>query len=184
MIYFSDLKRILSWDVQVYDDLAGRSRLLQYSTLHLVLLGLFYGVTAVAFSRSLLSLRGVDAGADFNVLFLILMGIAVSFLMHGAAALFIWVFCRGIGGSSLFMPLYLSSGVAAAAAWPLAPVVAAIQAGHTSAAMTVLALVLAAYLFTVGFVAVRKATGLNKLRMSIAAVATFIYMGCFLYLWL
>jgi hypothetical protein len=183
MLYFTDLKKILSWDDQVYQDLAKRNRLLHYSTLHVTLLGLLYGVTAVLLTQRLLSMRGVGAGS-FNALFLIMMGVAVAFLMHGGAALFIWVFCRGIGGSSLFMPLYLNSGVAAAAAWPLAPVVVAMQAGFDNYLIYGLALMLAAYLFAVGFVAVRKASGLNKFKMSIAAVATFIYMGCFLYLWL
>jgi hypothetical protein len=184
MIYFSELKRILSWDTQVYQDLAKRNRLLHYSTLHVSLFGLLYGITAVLFSQRLLSMRGVAPEGDFNALFLIMMGVSVAFLMHGGAALFIWVFCRGIGGSSLFMPLYLNSGVAAAAAWPLAPVMAALQAGFHNLPIYTLAIVLTGYLFAVGFIAVRKAAGLNKRRMTVAAVATLIYVGCFLYLWL
>jgi hypothetical protein len=184
MIYFSELKRVLSWDDQVYQDLAKRNRLLHYSTLHVSLLGLFYGVSAVLFTQRLLLMRGVAPGGDFSALSLIMMGVSVAFLMHGGAALFIWVFCRGIGGSSLFMPLYLNSGVAAAAAWPLAPVMVALQAGFHNFSIYGLTLVLAAYMFAVGFIAVRKAAGLNKLRMTVAAIATLIYISCFLYLWL
>ncbi|KJS29282.1 MAG: hypothetical protein VR64_20810 [Desulfatitalea sp. BRH_c12] len=184
MTYISDLKRIMQLDDQVYEDLAQRNRLLHYSTLHVILLGLLYGVTAVLLSRRLLSFQGADSAGDFNALFLIMMGVAVAFLVHGGAALFTWVFCRGIGGSPLFMPLYLSSGVAAAAAWPLAPLVVLMQSGAHNYLIYAIGLALSVFLFAVEFVAVRKATGLNKLRMTIAAVATFIYMGCFLYLWL
>ncbi len=184
MIYFSDLKRILAGDRQVYEDLVNRNQLLRYSTLHVSLLGLLYGITAVSLSRRLLAIQGVGPGGDYNALFLVMMGIAVAFLMHGGAALFVWVFCRGMGGSTLFIPIYMNSGAAAAAAWPLAPLVVALQAGYNNMLVYGLALFFSVYLFAIGFIAVRQAAGLNKLRMTVAAVATFIYMGCFLYLWL
>lgn len=180
MTYWSDLQRILTLDDSVYEELFKRRRLLPYCWLHIMVLGLLYGATALFLTRRL----DLAQGGDVNAPFLLLIGVSVAFLMHGGAALFIWVFCRGIGGSTLFMPIYFNCGAAAVAAWPLAPVVAAIGAGVRDYALYGLGVIFAAYLFAVGFVAVRKASGLSFVRMSIAAAATVVYVGCFLYLWL
>ncbi len=182
MAYPRDLWRVLTLDGSVYADLHARNRALAVCVAHVALLGLIYGAASAHFGRQVLAAGG-DPAAAFNPLFIVLMGVSLGFLMHAGAALFVWVFCRGLGGCAGFMPPYLNLGIAAAAAWPLAPVLVALQAGGASSWLTAGGWLLAGYAALAAFVAVRAAAQLTPLRMALAAVATLIYIACFLYLW-
>ena len=74
--------------------------------LNVSLLGLIYGAATIRFAEAMLA-RQPDAAVSFNPLMILMVGLSIAFFMHGGLALFIWVFCRGIGGSVQFMPTYL-----------------------------------------------------------------------------
>jgi len=182
MRYLADLWRVLKLDASVYADLHARSLGLRVCAAHVAVLGLVYGAAAAHFGRQVLAAGG-EGGASFNPLFVLMVGISLAFLMHGGATLFIWVFCRALGGCTVFMPPYLNLGIATAAAWPLALALAALQAGAPIPGLQVVVWLLAGYAALAAYVAVRAAAQLSPLRMAIAAVATLIYVACFLYLW-
>jgi hypothetical protein len=183
MNYVGHMLRVLKLDGTVYGDLAPTPLPMRYSMLNVSLLGLIYGAATIRFAETMLA-RQPDAAVSFNPLMILMVGLSIAFFMHGGLALFIWVFCRGIGGSVQFMPTYLYIGTAAIALWPLAPVVAALQAGASGPLPAVGALIAATYGAAVLFVAVKAASGLSWIKMTVAAVATVVYVGCFLYLWM
>lgn len=183
MTYVGHMGRVLTLDGGVYRALAATPLPLRYAMLNVALLGLFYGAASVHFATRLLAGQG-DAAADFNPVMLLLVGMSLAFVMHGGLALFVWVFCRGIGGNPQFMPIYLFIGVAAIALWPLVPAVSAMQTGAAGPALTTYAVLAAAYGAAILFAAVKAASGLSAIKMTLAAAATVAYVGCFLYLWL
>ncbi|MFZ7127968.1 MAG: hypothetical protein ACOWWM_17560 [Desulfobacterales bacterium] len=183
MRYFSDMARLLMLDGRVYDELLARDHSIRYCVFNIVVLGLIYGVSSLYFARRVLANSGME-NMYFSPVMVLLIGVSTAFLMHGGAALFVWVFCRGIGGCPMFMPPYLNLGVASIALWPVAPALAAFQAGAAGVPLTIYGLVTAAYAAAAGYVAIHKASGLTQLKMAIAAVATLVYIACFLYLWM
>jgi len=155
---------------------------LPYCGINVLMLGLIYGLAVIYFSQPVLN-GSNQAGAGYNALLILMVGAAVAFLMHAGAALFLWVFCRGIGGSPLFGPVYMGLGVAAIAFWPVAPGLAALQAGFMGPVLALFTLVAAINTAAVVYVAIRTVTGLAHLKMTIAVVVALIYIVCFMYLW-
>jgi hypothetical protein len=175
--YFNDMAAVSRLDAEVWVRIGQSRRALHYTVANVLSLGLIYGLSVLVFGRRLL-----DPGATFNPLLIMMVGISVAFLAHGGAALYIWMFCRGIGGTAAFFPFYLHVGVAAIGFWFAAPAVALAQTGARGPA---LGLYLAAgffYALAVLYSAVRSAALSNR-RMAIAAVLTLIFVGCLLYLW-
>lgn len=183
MSYVGHMGRVLTLDGGVYRALAATQLPIRYCMLNVTLLGLFYGAASIHFATRMLAAEG-DAAATFNPVMLLLVGTSLAFVMHGGLALFVWVFCRALGGNPQFMPTYLFIGTAAIALWPLAPAVSAMQTGAAGAVLTTYAVLAAAYGALVLFVAVKAASGLSAIKMTLAAAATVVYVGCFLYLWL
>lgn len=182
MPYLHDMKRLLRLDQTIYADLAARQLALRYTVVNVLLLGLIYGVATLHFSHQLAARQGA-VEIHFNAPLILMVGVSVAFLMHGAAALFIWVFCRALGGCPHFMTPYLNLGVAAIALWPLAPLVALLQVAPPGILIQAVGLAAAAYGLAVGYVAVAAASGLSRGKMIFCALATVFYVGCFLYLW-
>lgn len=183
MNYFQHMMRILKLDGTVFKALAPTRLPMRYTMLNVSLLGLIYGMASIQFARTMLAGRP-DAAISFNPLMILMVSVSIAFFMHGGLSLFVWVFCRGIGGSPQFLPAYLNIGTAAIAFWPLAPVVSALQSGTSVPGLTACLVVAGGYAASVMFVAVKAASGLTAVKMSLAAVATVVYVGCFLYLWL
>ena len=185
MRYFDDMLRILRLDDGLWSELARDRRVLRYAVINVLVLGLVYGASALGASQSLLAARGLAPGTTtLNPVLVVMVGGSVAFLMHGGLALFTWVFCRGIGGAPVFLPLYLSMGAAAVALWPAAPAVALLQSGNRQAPLIVYLVIALVYGLAVQYPAVRRASGLSHLRMAAAGIFTLFYIGCFLYLWL
>ena len=182
MPYLDDMKRLLRLDETVYAELATRQRALRYTVVNVALLGLIYGFATLMFSRQMLARSGAPE-VHYNALLIVMVGISVAFLMHGATALFIWVFCRALGGCPQFMPPYLNLGAAAIAVWPLAPLVALRQVMPPTVIVWAATLAAAGYALAAGYTAVRAVAGLSRGKMALCAVATLFYAGCFLYLW-
>jgi hypothetical protein len=183
MNYLTHMLRILKLDGSVYREMASGQLPLRYCMANVSVLGVIYGLSSIQFAKDVLA-RQPDAAAAFNPLMILMVGISIAFFMHGGLSLFIWVFCRGIGGNPQFMPTYLNIGVAAIALWPLAPAVSALQAGASGLLISTYACVSACYGAAVIFQAVKDASRLSPLKMTLAAAATVVYVGCFLYLWL
>ncbi len=182
--YPNHMLRLLSLNGGAIREIFKSGLALPYCSANILILGLFYGISAIYFSQLVLAPHGVHAsGAGFNPLLILLVGGAVAFLMHGAAALFLWVFCRGIGGNSRFSPIYMGLGAAAIVCWPLSPGLAALQAGYLGTPLAIFTLGAALNAAAVIYVAIRTVSGLSHLKMSIAALVTLIYIGSFMYLW-
>ncbi|BBO76399.1 hypothetical protein DSCW_38160 [Desulfosarcina widdelii] len=183
MDYLRHMMRILKLDATVYDELAAGGLPMRYCMINVTVLGLIYGLASTQFAKQLLAAKP-DAAVAFNPLMILMVGISIAFFMHGGLSLFVWVFCRGIGGNPQFMPTYLYIGMSALALWPLAPAVSAFQAGLTGGALNGYAAAAVLYGAAVIFVAVKAASQLSPVKMTLAALATMVYIGCFLYLWL
>ena len=128
MEYLRHMTRILKLDATVYGELAAGALPMRYCMINVTALGVIYGLASIQFAKQLLAAQP-DAAAAFNPLMILMVGVSIAFFMHGGLGLFVWVFCRGIGGSPQFMPTYLNIGMAAIALWPLAPAVSAFQVG-------------------------------------------------------
>jgi len=124
-----------------------------------------------------------QAEAGYNPLLILMVGAAVAFLMHAGAALFLWVFCRGIGGSPLFSPVYMGLGAATIAFWPMAPGLAALQAGFIGPVLAILTMAAAIHAAAVVYAVIRIVTGLSHVKVTIAATVALIYIACFMDLW-
>lgn len=182
MAYLDDMKRLLGLDGTVFAEFGAGNRALRYTVLNVSLLGLIYGTATLYFSRQVLAQSGV-ANGHYNALVVVMVGLSVAFLMHGAAALFVWVFCRALGGCPDFLPPYLNLGAAAIALWPLAPLVARLQAFPPNPVIWAATLAAAAYALAAGYTAVQAAAGLSRGKMVLCGLATLGYIACFLYLW-
>lgn len=184
MGYIQHMIRILRFEEAVYREVIIQNKLpLAYTAINVGMFGLIYGFSAIHFSRYLLE-PGVSEPLSFHIrLTLVLMGISVSFLIHGGMALFAWVFCRGFGGSTLFLPIYLALGMAWISFWPLAPALASLQVKMTGGLFYTILGAAAALAVTVVFHALKSASGLSLVRMLVVEVVIFVYIGCFMYLW-
>ena len=179
--YFTAMGQVLGWKEEIYPRIAAASRTLRYCVVNVSLLGLMYGAAALYLSGALLA--DASTPTRVNPLMILMAGVSVAFLMHGGAALFFWVFSRGIGGNPLFMPIYLNLGVAALALLPLAPALAALQAGVRSGSLLIYTALCTLYAAGVLYVAIRQAAALAHWKMGLAVAGAVIYIGCFLYLW-
>lgn len=184
MGYIQHMIRILRFEEAVYREVITQNKLsLAYTAVNVAVFGLIYGFSAIHFSRYLLD-PGADDPLSFHIrVTLVLMGISVSFLIHGGMALFAWVFCRGFGGSTMFMPIYLALGMAWISFWPLAPALAAFQVNMTGGVFYTFSCAASAFALTIVFHALKSASGLTRFRMLVVQIVIFVYIGCFMYLW-
>ncbi|SLM32084.1 membrane hypothetical protein [Desulfamplus magnetovallimortis] len=187
MNYFSSMAALLKMDGAVIADKISIKSMQFYCILNVTILGLIYGISASFFIDGVLAGQGIEASGEYSTFKIVFAGVPVAFLMHAGAALFIWVFLRGIGGNANFLVSYFYIGIAAVAMWPLAPVVAALQLHMDKADLFFIkgvGLLFSIYGFAVLYPVIRNIYNLGHLKMAIAASVTFIYIGCFLYLWL
>ncbi|MCP3950706.1 MAG: hypothetical protein GY697_00575 [Desulfobacterales bacterium] len=181
--YPRHMLQLLALDSAAVRDLFKKGFALPYCSVNVFVFGLIYGLAAIYFSQPVLGQNSGQTAGTFNPLMIIMVGVSVAFLMHAGAALFLWVFCRGIGGSPFFAPVYMGMGAAAIAFWPLAPGLAALQANCLGLVLALFSMAAALYAAIVVYVTVREVSRLSHLKMSIACAVTLIYVGCFMYLW-
>lgn len=151
--------------------------------LNLAVLGCVYGLCVLYWVRRVTLADQGGPAENYSGPAIILAGVFTAFVLHIGVSLFVWVFSRGIGGRTGFLPVYLNLAVAAIALWPAAPAAAAYQAGVSGWILGAYTTAAWIYGLTVGYVAAQRASGLSHYRMVIMVVATAIYAGCFLYLW-
>jgi hypothetical protein len=175
---------VLSCRGGAFTELARRQMLFAAGIANLAVLGLLYGLTGAGVSHLVLARLDGGAGAAFSPLAVTVVGLVAVFLIHGAAVLFLWVFCRGLGGRRQLAPHYLNMAAACIALWPAAPAVVLFQAGLGGVAALAVAALFGAWGGAVLMVAVRAASGLSPVKTAVAVTAALIYAGCFLYLWI
>lgn len=147
-----------------------------YCGLNVLVAGLLYSATVLALGSR------VTGGGVFNPWMILAAGIVTAYFVHAGAALMVWVFCKGIGGTQQFFPIYLNMGIAFAALWLPAPALAALQIVSTPL-LSAFALASAAYAVAVMVTSIAAVVDLSKFRLALAMSATLIYLGCFIYLW-
>jgi hypothetical protein len=185
MNHVENMLRVLCLDEAVYREVITQNRLsLWYTAVNVGIFGLIYGLSSLYFSDRLLDSGAVTESLPIQLrVTLLLMGVSVAFLIHGGTALFSWVFCRGFGGSPLFLPVYLALGIAWISLWPVAPLLSAIQVKIGGGWVVVLLAATSAYGLAVFFRALKSASGLSSTRMGIVLAVVIIYIVSFMYLW-
>lgn len=186
MTYFKTMARLLMLDIDALLDGSVSLKSLQlYCALNVAILGFIYGLFAGYLSSGVMAAQGMG-DAEFSSVKIALAGIPVAFLMHAGAALFIWVFLRGIGGKTDFLTSYFFIGIAGISLWPLAPFAAAFQvipSGGYPWIMAAGALLSILFAVVVNYMLLQRIYRLSQTKMALAASVTVIYIGCFLYLW-
>jgi len=185
MNYPLAMQSVLQLDETIYPAIMKSSRTARYCMLNVLIFGFLHALFSLIFSPGLLA-EGQPAASLplMSKIIIILIGIAVAFFMHAGAALFLWVFSRGIGGSTAFFPIYFNLGISFVGLWPLAPLLAALQAGYRGAALQILLGLAAIYGLAVIFLGSKSASGLSMKKMLVAMSVTIVFVACFLYLWL
>lgn len=184
MNYTSSMRAILQLDEGVYPLIHNAGKAVNYGMINILVFGLLHSISALHFSETLLQ-TGETGPAIPNALKLQLMavGVGVAFLMHASAALFLWVFSRGFGGRTAFLPVYLNLGLSLIALWPLAPALAALQAGNRGGLLHGFIGLAALYALCVIFIGTKSASGLSTSRMSVAMMVTLVVVVSLMYLW-
>ena len=176
---------VLGLEQAVFRQILENGRAWQYSGVNVSLLGVIHAACSLHFARSAFETAGAEHVLEIPTAWLVIMGgVTTAFLMHGALALVVWAFSRGMGGTRSFVPIYLTTGVAFIAIWPGAPALAGFQAGTGSPVMLGCLLAGTSYALVVVSAAVRSASGLSLTRTAISSILAFVYMTSFLYLWL
>ncbi len=185
MSYPAAMQDVLSFQEQVYERLFREQKSVRYCFVNVLLFGLLHAVFVLMFAKHVWSVSGVSVSPSVQTqIAIICSGVMIAFFMHAGAALFFWVFARGLGGRPFFLPLYLNLGVGFIALWPLAPVLSALQARIGGPVLLIILGLLSLYAAVVVFFGLKNASGLSTLRMSAAMVLTLVFVSCFLYLWI
>ncbi len=184
MNYLMHMKHILLPDSRTYQEIYDKNLSLRYCITNVFIFGLIYGVSVMHFSRDVLnSLSQHPDSVVYSKLMILMAGISVAFLIHGAGTLFVWVFCRGMGGRNNFMILYLNLGVGAISLWPIAPAIAAYHADFSGLFFFAYLTISILYGAAVLFISIKAASNLSRIKTVIVSVVTVMYTTCFLYLW-
>ena len=184
MNYALAMQSVLRLDETIYPAIMKSSRTARYCMLNILIFGFLHALFSLIFSPALLADGQMASPLPLiSKIIFILVGIAVAFFMHAGAALFLWVFSRGIGGNTAFFPIYFNLGISLVGLWPLAPLLAAMQAGYSGAAMQILLGLASIYGLAVIMLGSKSASGLSMKKMLVAMGVTIIFVACFLYLW-
>jgi hypothetical protein len=179
------MQGVLRFQEPVYESLFREGKLVRTCFVNVLLFGLLHAGFVLVFAKHVWSVSGVSVAPTLQTqIAIICSGVMIAFFMHAGAALFFWVFTRGLGGRPSFLPLYLNLGVGFIALWPLAPVVSAYQAGLGGPILTIVLAMLSLYAVAVVFFGLKSASGLSALRMAASMVLTAAFVACFLYLWM
>ncbi|MBA2881976.1 hypothetical protein HNR65_002310 [Desulfosalsimonas propionicica] len=185
MNYPSAMQAVLRLDESAYPAIMAENRTVWYCVVNISVFGILHALFSLYFSSSMMA--GSPAAEPLppaSRVTIILVGVAVAFFMHAGAAMFLWVFSRGVGGNTSFFPVYFNLGISFIGLWPLAPVLAAIQSGINGTAVLLLLFLASIYALAVILLGTKNASGLSMIRMSTAMAITIVFVGCFLYLWL
>src|SRR6056297_3111128 len=118
MNYPLAMQSVLQLDETIYPAIMKSSRTARYCMLNVLIFGFLHALFSLVFSPALLT-QGQPAAPLplLSKIIFILIGVAVAFFMHAGAALFLWVFSRGIGGNPAFFPIYFNLGISFVGLW-------------------------------------------------------------------
>jgi hypothetical protein len=181
--YLAYLARVFRFDFSVYNDLPRRPFLAVF--LNLFLAGLIYGGSSLYFNLGQMREIFTDA-ASINIagFMIVLSGIALVFLAQAGSSLFIWTFCRGVGGNTSLINYYVGTGMAVPVFWIALPFFAALGADFGGSLFNSLAVVVTVAAAVSLVASIKEASGLTAGRLFAALLLTLIFVGSFLYLWL
>lgn len=185
MNYASAVQAVLKLDETVYPAIMAEKRTGRYCVINVLVFGILHALFSLHFSEALLA-AGQSSGPVpiITQILFIIIGAAVAFLMHAGGALFLWVFSRGIGGNTAFLPVYFNLGISFAGLWPLAPILAALQSGVKGPALYGVFVLASAYALAVVFFGTKSASGLSAARMGAAMATAIVFVTSFMYLWI
>jgi hypothetical protein len=184
MSYFAAMRAVLQLDEKVYPAIHESGRAVTFCLINILGFGALHAVTALYYIEAMFreAATGQAMSGAMKIQF-VTVGIGVAFLMHAGAALFLWVFSRGFGGRTAFLPVYFNLGLSFIGLWPAAPFMAALQAGAGGALTRVFFGLAAIYGLGVVFMGVKSASGLSMNRMALSMLVTIIVVISLLYLW-
>ncbi len=182
MNYIAAMRSILQLDEKIYQAIHAAGKAGTFCMINVLVAGLLYGFFVLRFIESMVG--DADAAQAVPAATVIMVGVGMTFLVHAGAALYLWVFSRGFGGRTAFLPVYLNLGLSFIGLWPLAPFLAAAQAGAAGGFANVFLILTAIYGFCVVFMGVKNASGLSMVRMSVAMLVTVIVVVSLMSLWL
>lgn len=184
MNYTSAMVAILQLDQGIYPAVHHAGKAVNYCMINILVFGLLHSMSALYFAEAFASVGEAGQTIPWALkLQVMAVAVGVAFLMHAGAALFLWVFSRGFGGRTAFLPVYLNLGLGLIALWPMAPALAALQTGVRGVALQGFFILAALYGLCVIFIATKSASGLSTLRMAVAMVVTIVVAVSIVYLW-
>ncbi len=185
MNYASAMQSVLKFDESVYPAIMDEKKTARYCMINVMFFGIIHALFSLHFSGRLMAESQMIEGLPLiSKAVVILTGAAVAFLLHAGGAMFLWVFSRGIGGNTAFLPVYFNLGISFIGLWPLAPVMAAFQAGLGGAGLNLILGIAIVYGLAVILFGTKSASGLSLIKMLAAMFITIVGAASFLYIWL
>lgn len=145
--------------------------------------GLIYGLFSLQFNLGQLDVFPDTFSRNFAAALIIFSGISVVILAQAASSLFIWTFCRGVGGNTGLINYYIGTGMVMPVFWLALPFYAAMGAGLTGILVSTLTAITTAAAVVSLVASIKEASGLAPGRLVIAIALVVIFVGSFLYLW-
>lgn len=184
MAYLNYLGRLYRFDFSVFTARELTAYPFMVTFVNVFITGLLFGGFSVLFNLQRLAVFPDSFSRNFTAFLIVLSGVLVALILHAGASLFIWTFCRGVGGNTGLIGYYVITGFAVPLLWSAMPFLAALNAGVNNLLVVApLAVAVAAFLAALA-ASLREASGLTVPRLAAALSLTVVFVGCFLYLWL
>lgn len=184
MAYFNYLGKLYRFDFSVFTPRELPAHPFLRTIINVMMAGFLYGGFSLLFNMQQLAIFVDSFSRNLTAGLIILTGIMVALILHAGATLFIWTFCRGVGGNTGLLEYYVVTGFAIPLLWAGMPFLAAQNAGVNSF-LVVIPLAVTAAAFLAALVAsLKEVSGLPVSRLAAAFSLTVVFVGCFLYLWL
>ena len=185
MNYASAIQSVLRLDETVYLAIASENRTARYCMISVAVFGFLHALSSLHFSNVVLTGGQITEPIPMvSQIVIIMIGMVVAFFMHAGGAMFLWIFTRGVGGDTAFLPLYFNLGISFAGLWPLAPILAGFQSGIRGSIMYGVLGLATVYGITVVYYGTKSASKLSAAKTMMAMTATIIFVVCFMYLWI
>ncbi|HBX24274.1 MAG TPA: hypothetical protein DEF34_11690 [Desulfotomaculum sp.] len=184
MSYLRYLGRLFRFDFSVFSPGGLPARPFLFSFINVFIVGLLYGSFSLLYNQQQLSVFTDSFSKNLTAGLIVLSGALVALIVHAGASLFIWTFCRGVGGNTGLIYYYVATGLAVPLLWLAMPFLSAYNAGLTSYFILIaIAFPLAAFLASMA-ASLKEASGLSVPRLVAGLSLTVVVVGSFLYLWL
>lgn len=181
--YVTYLARVFRFDFSVYQPGSLPSRPFMYTFANVFIAGLIYGMFSLQFNLNQLEIFPDAFSRNFIAVLIVFSGITVIILAQAASSLFVWTFCRGVGGSTALVNYYVATGMVMPVLWLAMPFYAAMGAGVAGLLVKALATITTTAAVVSLAASIKEASGLAPGRLVIALALVVIFVGSFLYLW-